>query len=41
MSKITATAWGMIKKWDKQQEGRKTNGELSKPKRVKPTVISR
>lgn len=36
MSKLTATAWGLIKKWDKQQTGRKKkNGELSNPKCIK------
>lgn len=42
MSKITATAWGMIKKWDKKQTGREIkNGELPKPKRIKSEVIFR
>ena len=38
MSRITATAWGMIKIWDKRG---KKNGKISSVKRSKPTVISR
>lgn len=42
MSKVTATAWGLIKKWDKQQTGREIkNGELPKPKCIKSEVIFR
>lgn len=36
MSKITATAWGLIKKWDKENK----NGKVSNSKRTKSTVIS-
>ena len=35
MSQITATAWGLIKKWDKENK----NGKVSNTERPKSKVV--